>query len=56
MFINNKELHKCLTFETSNLRKVIKNIEDGGLKIALIVMSWCIIVKRQNKIKPKMIK
>ena len=37
MFIEKKEFLKCLTYEKSDIRKVIKNIEDGGLRIALII-------------------
>ena len=37
MFIEKKEFTKCLSYENVDIRKVISTIEEGGLRIALIV-------------------
>ena len=37
MFIEKKSFKKCITYEDKNIRTVISTIEDGGLRIALIL-------------------
>ena len=37
MLIDKKEFNKCLTQEEVDIRKVISTIEEGGLRIALVV-------------------
>ena len=37
MFIDKKSFIKCITFENVDIKKVISTIEQGGLRIALII-------------------
>ena len=39
MFLQRKLFSKCIAYEKSDIKEVISTIEDGGLKIALILNS-----------------
>ena len=40
MFIDKKSFIKCITFENVDIKKVISTIEQGGLRIALIICNY----------------
>ena len=37
VFLEKKSFSKCITYENGNIRTVISTIENGGLRIALII-------------------